>query len=78
LADVTNGAIEDRACHPAVVTADPARLVGPDNRLLPLIAIAAGTDYAIFLIGRYQEARGAGEDRVTGPKFPDTPAWGSL
>ena len=33
--------------------------------LLTLIAIAAGTDYAIFLIGRYQEARGAGEDRDT-------------
>ena len=33
--------------------------------LLTLIAIAAGTDYAIFLIGRYQEARGDGEDRVT-------------
>ncbi|WP_333891513.1 MMPL family transporter [Mycolicibacterium gadium] len=31
--------------------------------LLTLIAIAAGTDYAIFLIGRYQEARGDGEDR---------------
>ncbi|MDG5485360.1 MMPL/RND family transporter [Mycolicibacterium gadium] len=30
--------------------------------LLTLIAIAAGTDYAIFLIGRYQEARGDGED----------------
>ena len=27
------------------------------------MVIAAGTDYAIFLIGRYQEARGAGEDR---------------
>ncbi|WP_051574410.1 RND family transporter [Mycobacterium sp. URHB0044] len=33
--------------------------------LLTLIAIAAGTDYAIFLLGRYQEARGAGEDRET-------------
>jgi putative drug exporter of the RND superfamily len=33
--------------------------------LLTLIAIAAGTDYAIFLIGRYQEARGDGEDRET-------------
>ncbi len=33
--------------------------------LLTLIAIAAGTDYAIFLIGRYQEARGEGEDRET-------------
>jgi RND superfamily putative drug exporter len=31
--------------------------------LLTLIAIAAATDYAIFLIGRYQEARGAGEDK---------------
>jgi len=31
--------------------------------LLTLLAIAAGTDYAIFAIGRYQEARGAGEDR---------------
>jgi RND superfamily putative drug exporter len=33
--------------------------------LLTLMVIAAGTDYAIFLIGRYQEARGAGEDRET-------------
>ena len=31
--------------------------------LLVTLAIAASTDYAIFLIGRYQEARGAGEDR---------------
>ena len=31
--------------------------------LLTLMVIAAGTDYAIFSIGRYQEARGAGEDR---------------
>ncbi|MGD9618749.1 MAG: RND family transporter [Mycolicibacterium sp.] len=31
--------------------------------LLVILAIAAATDYAIFLIGRYQEARGAGEDR---------------
>ncbi|MGV0793809.1 MMPL/RND family transporter [Mycolicibacterium sp. XJ1819] len=33
--------------------------------LLVTLAIAAGTDYAIFLNGRYQEARGAGEDRET-------------
>ncbi|KUI27578.1 RND family transporter [Mycobacterium sp. GA-2829] len=33
--------------------------------LLTLMAIAAGTDYAIFAIGRYQEARGAGNDRET-------------
>ncbi len=31
--------------------------------LLTLMVIAAGTDYAIFALGRYQEARGAGEDR---------------
>jgi putative drug exporter of the RND superfamily len=31
--------------------------------ILTMLAIAAGTDYGIFLIGRYQEARAAGEDR---------------
>ncbi|BCQ06876.1 membrane protein [Mycobacterium heckeshornense] len=31
--------------------------------LLVMLAIAAATDYAIFLIGRYQEARTVGEDR---------------
>lgn len=30
--------------------------------MLSSLAIAAGTDYAIFLIGRYHEARNAGED----------------
>lgn len=33
--------------------------------LLVSIGIAAGTDYGIFFIGRYQEARQAGEDRET-------------
>jgi putative drug exporter of the RND superfamily len=33
------------------------------NNLLVLLAIAAGTDYAIFVMGRYHEARGLGEDR---------------
>ena len=33
------------------------------TNLLTLLAIAAGTDYAIFVLGRYQEARNAGEDR---------------
>jgi RND superfamily putative drug exporter len=31
--------------------------------LLTMVAIAAGTDYAIFLFGRYQEARGKGQDK---------------
>ncbi|OBI13334.1 RND family transporter [Mycobacterium sp. E2497] len=31
--------------------------------LLVALAMAAGTDYAIFFFGRYQEARQAGEDR---------------
>ncbi len=33
------------------------------SSLLVTLAIAAGTDYAIFLIGRYQEARGVGESK---------------
>jgi putative drug exporter of the RND superfamily len=33
--------------------------------LLTSLAIAAGTDYGIFFLGRYQEARQAGEDRIT-------------
>jgi RND superfamily putative drug exporter len=33
------------------------------TELLTSLAIAAGTDYAIFLIGRYQEARQSGQDR---------------
>jgi putative drug exporter of the RND superfamily len=33
------------------------------TNLLTLLAIAAGTDYAIFIVGRYQEARATGSDR---------------
>ena len=33
--------------------------------LLVSLVIAAGTDYGIFFVGRYQEARQAGEDRET-------------
>jgi RND superfamily putative drug exporter len=33
--------------------------------LLTMLSIAAGTDYAIFVLGRYHEARTAGEDRQT-------------
>ena len=33
------------------------------TNLLTLLVIAAGTDYAIFFVGRYHEARTAGEER---------------
>ena len=33
--------------------------------LLTMLGIAAGTDYAIFVLGRYHEARAAGQDRAT-------------
>jgi putative drug exporter of the RND superfamily len=33
------------------------------TNLLTLLVIAAGTDYAIFVLGRYQEGRSAGENR---------------
>jgi RND superfamily putative drug exporter len=35
------------------------------TNLLTLLVIAAGTDYAIFLLGRFHEARHLGQDRVT-------------
>ena len=47
------------------------------TNLLVTLAIAAATDYAIFLIGRYQEARSVGEDgfvlldHLDGPDVPD-------
>src|SRR4029078_6179677 len=35
------------------------------TNLLTLLVIAAGTDYAIFILGRYHEARHAGQDGVS-------------
>jgi RND superfamily putative drug exporter len=35
------------------------------TNLLTLLVIAAGTDYAIFFVGRYHEARHSGQDRET-------------
>ncbi len=35
------------------------------TNLLTLLVIAAGTDYAIFLLGRFHEARYTGQDRVS-------------
>jgi RND superfamily putative drug exporter len=34
------------------------------TNILTLLVIAAGTDYAIFILGRYHEARHIGQDRV--------------
>ncbi len=45
-----------------------ANLIGLSTystNILTLLVIAAGTDYVIFLLGRYHEARGLGEDRET-------------
>src|ERR1700739_3383964 len=35
------------------------------SNILTMLAIAAATDYGIFIFGRYREARSAGEDRET-------------
>jgi putative drug exporter of the RND superfamily len=35
------------------------------GNILTMLAIAAATDYGIFIFGRYREARGLGEDRDT-------------
>ena len=35
------------------------------SNILTMLAIAAATDYGIFIFGRYREARAAGEDRET-------------
>ncbi|MHA7649713.1 MMPL/RND family transporter [Mycobacterium sp. ML4] len=60
--------IEMAAARGAVAILGHARLIGLSTfavSLLTSLAIAAGTDYGIFIIGRYQEARQAGEDRET-------------
>jgi uncharacterized membrane protein YdfJ with MMPL/SSD domain len=50
--------------HPGNPGAPGSHAVG-DQGTLTSLAIAAGTDYGIFIIGRYQEARQAGEERGT-------------
>ena len=44
---------------------DVIRLSTFATNMLVSLAIAAGTDYGIFFIGRYHEARHNGEDRKT-------------
>jgi putative drug exporter of the RND superfamily len=60
--------IELSAARGAVALLGNSGLIGLSTfavSLLTSLAIAAGTDYGIFIIGRYQEARQAGEDKET-------------
>lgn len=60
--------IELAAARGIVATLGYYELIGLSTfavNLLTTLAIAAGTDYAIFLVGRYHEARQKGEDRET-------------
>ncbi|UVO14852.1 RND family transporter [Mycobacterium sp. SVM_VP21] len=60
-------AIELAAARGSVAMLAHAGVIGLSTyatNLLTLLAIAAGTDYAIFVVGRYQEARGKGMDRI--------------
>ncbi|TGD84438.1 MMPL family transporter [Mycolicibacterium sp. CH28] len=57
--------VELAAARGVVATLAYANLVGLTTfvtNLLVTLAIAASTDYAIFLVGRYQEARASGAD----------------
>ena len=60
-------AIELAAARGVVAVLAHAGIIGLSTyatNLLTLLAIAAGTDYAIFVVGRYQEARGKGMERL--------------
>jgi RND superfamily putative drug exporter len=60
--------IELTASRGVVAVLSNAGIIGLSTystNLLTLLVIAAGTDYAIFLLGRYHEARWNGEDRTT-------------
>ncbi|WP_261860253.1 RND family transporter [Mycobacterium marinum] len=58
--------LELTAARGAVALLGHSGLIGLSTfavSLLTSLAIAAGTDYGVFIVGRYQEARQAGEDR---------------
>ncbi len=60
--------VELLAARGAVAILGHSGLIGLSTfavSLLTSLAMAAGTDYGIFIFGRYQEARQAGEDRET-------------
>jgi RND superfamily putative drug exporter len=59
-------AVELMAARGVVAVLGHENIIGLSTyatNLLTLLAIAAGTDYAIFLVGRYQEARNRGLER---------------
>ncbi|KRD20655.1 hypothetical protein ASE48_02355 [Mycobacterium sp. Root265] len=59
-------AVELMAARGVVATLAHEGVIGLSTyatNLLTLLAIAAGTDYAIFVVGRYQEARSRGLER---------------
>lgn len=60
-------AIELAAARGVVAMLAHSGLIGLSTyatNILTLLAIAAGTDYAIFVVGRYQEARSNGLERI--------------
>ncbi|MEN4474972.1 MMPL family transporter [Mycolicibacterium cosmeticum] len=60
-------AIELAAARGVVAVLAHSGIIGLSTystNLLTLLAIAAGTDYAIFVVGRYQEARSNGLERI--------------
>jgi putative drug exporter of the RND superfamily len=60
--------IELTASRGVVAVLSNAGIIGLSTystNILTLLVIAAGTDYAIFILGRYHEARLTGQDRAT-------------
>ncbi|MUL82150.1 MULTISPECIES: RND family transporter [unclassified Mycolicibacterium] len=59
------GLLASRGLVSVLATHDVYGLTTFAGNILTMLAIAAATDYGIFLFGRYREARSAGEDRET-------------
>lgn len=57
------GLLSSRGLISVLATHDVFGLTTFAGNILTMLAIAAATDYGIFLFGRYREARGAGEER---------------
>ena len=57
--------LSSRGVVAVLVNHDAFGLTTFAGNILTMLAIAAATDYGIFIFGRYREARGMGEDRDT-------------